>query len=998
MSKAIHTESTFEEAIELSLLSEGYEKGNPDSFDRDLAIDKPSIIRFLQTSQPKEWERLSEIHGPLTEEKVIERLIKELDQNGTLHVLRKGITDHGVKFAFTFFKPESGLNPETEILYKQNILTVTRQVHYNPKNENSIDMLLSLNGLPVATIELKNQFTGQNIDNATRQYKFDREPNAPLFKFTKRALVHFAVDTDNVSMTTKLDGPHTRFLPFNKGNKGGAGNPVNPNGYKTDYLWKEVWSKDSWMDILGRFVHIQTETIDVNGEKKEKRSVIFPRYHQLDVVRKLAADSKASGAGKNYLIQHSAGSGKSNSIAWTAYRLSSLHNENDERVFHSVIVITDRVILDKQLQDTIFQFEHKTGVVQKIDEGSGQLADALKAGKNIIITTLQKFPFAKVIDGIDKLPNRNYAVIVDEAHSSQGGETARSLNEVLAAKTLEDAEIEDGKLDEGEDFEDELRNKMLSRSGKQKNISFFAFTATPKTKTLEVFGVKDEKGIPHAFHTYSMRQAIEENFILDVLKGFTTYKTYYRLSKEIEGDPELNKKKAARAIGRFLSLHPHNLAQKVEVIIEHFRNVVVRKIGGKAKAMVVTGSRLHAKRYKEECDHYIKEKGYTDIKTLVAFSGVVEGLRESEINKHPNGKGIGEKELPKVFNGPEYQVLIVADKYQTGFDQPLLHTMYVDKKLSGVRAVQTLSRLNRTCPGKEDTFVLDFVNETSVIQDSFQPYYEETTLSDKIDPNILYNQKNEIESKQVVWQSEIDNFCKVFYKDKDKLSPAEQAILNSTIDPAVQRFKGLATEEERDNFENSCTSFKNAYAFLSQVIPFSDVELEKLYTYIRFLIKKLPQPNYTERLQLDEDVSLEYYRLQKISEGDLALEIRGETGIRPLSEAGIRKTKEEKAPLSEIIQGMNERFGTDFNNTDKLFLDQIKEDAMRNEEIIQKVMNNTESNFELGYSDLFIDAVISRMEQNEVFSSKLIEDEVRKFVVKHQAKEIYEAVRREYAG
>lgn len=996
MAKGIHTENTFEEAIELSLLSEGYEKGNPDSFDRDLAIDKTTVLRFLQSSQPDQWKQLSDIHGSLTEEKVIERLIKELDLNGTLHVLRKGIADHGVKFSFAFFKPESGLNPETEILYKQNILTVTRQVHYHPKNENSIDMLLSLNGLPVATIELKNQFTGQSIDHAQRQFKFDREPNAPIFKYTKRALVHFAVDTDNVSMTTKLEGERTRFLPFNKGNNGGAGNLANPEGYRTDYLWKEVWAKDSWMDIIARFIHIQTETFDVNGEKHEKKSVIFPRYHQLDVVRKLAADARANGAGKNYLIQHSAGSGKSNSIAWTAYRLSSLHNENDERVFDSVIVITDRVVLDRQLQDTIFQFEHRTGVVQKIDENSQQLADALTAGKNIIITTLQKFPY--LIDKIGEIPKRNYAVIVDEAHSSQGGETARSLNEVLAGKTLEEAEKEDAKFDEVEDYEDELRKKMLSRSGKQKNLSFFAFTATPKTKTLEVFGVKDSEGIPHAYHTYSMRQAIEENFILDVLKGYTTYKTYYSLSKQIEDDPELNKKKAARAIGRFTSLHPHNLAQKVEVIIEHFRNVVAKRIGGKAKAMVVTSSRLHAKRYKEECDRYIKEKGYRDIRTLVAFSGVVEGLRESEINRHPDGKGIGEKELPKVFNTPEYQVLIVADKYQTGFDQPLLHTMYVDKKLSGVRAVQTLSRLNRTCAGKEDTFVLDFINETSVIVDSFQPYYEQTTLSEKIDPNLLYNQKNEIESKQVVWQSEIDNFCKVFYKDKEKLSPAEQSILNSTIDPAVDRFKALPTEEERDNFENACISFRNAYAFLSQVMPFSDVELEKLYTYIRFLIKKLPQPNYTERLKLDEDVSLEYYRLQKISESDLALELRGETGLRPITEAGLRGPKDEKAPLSEIIGGINERFGTDFNDTDRLFLDQIKEDSIKSEEIIQKALNNTLSNFELGYSDLFIDAVISRMELNQVFSSKLIEEEVRKFVVKNQAKEIYETIRKAHAG
>jgi type I restriction enzyme R subunit len=1003
MAKGIHTEQTFEEAIELSLLSEGYEKGNADSFNRDLAIDKPTVLRFLQSSQPDQWKQLSEIHGSLTEEKIIERLCSELDQNGTLHVLRKGITDHGVKFALAFFKPESGLNPETEFLYKQNILQVTRQVHYNPKNENSIDMLLSLNGLPVATVELKNQFTGQNIGNAERQYKFDREATGiPLFRYTKRSLVHFAVDTDNVSMTTKLEGASTRFLPFNKGNNGGAGNTLNPSGYKTDYLWKEVWTKDSWMDILARFIHIEKIEVKVDtGEKREKISVIFPRYHQLDVVRKLASDAKANGAGKNYLIQHSAGSGKSNSIAWTAYRLSSLHNKKDERVFDSVIVITDRVVLDRQLQDTIFQFEHKTGVVQRIDENSQQLADALKAGKNIIITTLQKFPF--IIDKIGELTTKNYALIVDEAHSSQGGETARKLKEALAAKTLEEAEAEEGQDTDPETYEDELRKQMQSRAGVQKNLSFFAFTATPKAKTLEVFGEKERgaDGKPRPFHLYSMRQAIEERFILDVLKGYTTYKLFYKLSKEIEEDPQLNKKKAARAIGKFLSLHPHNLSQKVQIIIEHFKNVVSKKIGGKAKAMVVTSSRLHAVRYKEEFDRYIKENHYKGIKALVAFSGEVhdggQTYTETEMNRTADGKSIGQKELPKLFDTPEYQVLIVADKYQTGFDQPLLHSMYVDKKLSGVRAVQTLSRLNRMCQGKEDTFVLDFVNDPEIIQESFQPYYEQTTLTETIDPNLLYKQKTEIESKQVIWQTEVDNFCKVFFQNKAKVSAPEQAKLNSTIDPAVDRFIALPSEEEKDNFENSCVSFRNAYSFLSQVMPFQDVELEKLYVYIRFMLKKLPQPNYTERLRLDEDVSLEYYRLQKITEGDIILAIQGETGIPPLSEAGVRGPKDEKAPLSEIISGINDRFGTDFNDTDRLFLDQIKEDSIKSEDIIQKALNNTLSNFELGYSDLFIDAVISRMEQNEIFSTKLIEEEVRKFVVKYQAKEIYDMIRKAHA-
>jgi len=516
-------------------------------------------------------------------------------------------------------------------------------------------------------------------------------------------------------MTTKLEGARTKYLPFNLGYDRGAGNPPNPDGYKTSYLWEYIWEKDSWMDILGRFLHLQVEEYKFDGKIFKQESMLFPRYHQLDVVRKLEDDARINGPGKNYLIEHSAGSGKSNSIAWLAYRLSSLHDEADKRVFDSVIVVTDRLVLDQQLQNTIYQFEHKQGVVQKIDKDSNQLAESLKSGTNIIITTLQKFPF--VLDKIKEISARNYAVIVDEAHSSQSGEAARKLKEVLTLSNLEDAAKKDREKTYTEsDTEDEIRNSMLSR-GPHRNLSFFAFIATPKAKTLEVFGEKDNAGKPVPFHLYSMRQAIEEGFIMDVVKNYTTYKTFFKLSKQIEDDPKINKKKASRAIARFVSLHPHNLAQ-----------VTMKKIGGKAKAMVVTASRPHVVRYKEEFDRYIKEKGYNEIKTLVAFSAFKDefGLlhRESDIN------GFGEKELPDKFNTIEYQLLLVADKYQTGFDQPLLHTMYVDKKLSGVKAVQTLSRLNRIYPGKEDTFILDFVNDTQEILDSFQPYYEQTTLTE----------------------------------------------------------------------------------------------------------------------------------------------------------------------------------------------------------------------------------------------------------------------------
>lgn len=987
----IHTEQTFEASIEeYLLLKGGYVKGDALHYDRALALDTPALIRFIETTQSKEWERLRAIHGEVALEKFIERLCKELDTHGMLHVLRKGITDHGVKLNLAYFKPESGLNPETEALYNQNILAITRQLHYSLKNENSLDLAIFLNGLPVATIELKNQFTGQSIGNAERQYQFDRESDAPIFKHTKRSLVHFAIDTDTVSMTTKLDGKNTVFLPFNKGKDGGAGNPPNPNGYRTSYLWEEVLTKDSWMDILARFIHVQRTPIKGDTTGREKVTVIFPRYHQLDVVRNLARDARQNGAGKNYLVQHSAGSGKSNSIAWIAYRLSSLHNAKDERVFDSVIVITDRLVLDKQLQDTIFQFEHKSGVVERIDNNSHQLADALKAGKNIIITTIQKFPF--VIDKIKALPARKYALIVDEAHSSQGGESARALREVLTAQSLEDAEKLEAEDETESEYEDPMLRTMASRAAKHPNLSYFAFTATPKPKTLANFGVTGPDGKPRPFHLYSMRQAIEEGFILDVLKGYTTYKTFYKLAKQIEDDPKLNKAKAIRALGRFFSLHPYNIAQKVAVIVEHFRAVTKHKIGGRAKAMVVTSSRLHAVRYKVEFDKYIREQGYNDLKTLVAFSGTVRDSGEEYTEVGMNH--FGERELPKKFETSEYQILIVADKYQTGFDQPLLHTMYVDKKLSGIRAVQTLSRLNRTTAGKEDTFVLDFANDTEVIRESFQLYYEQTTLSENIDPNLLYDQKNRIEGAQVIWPSEVDTFCKTFYTRKDNLTLTDQAVLNGAIDPAVDRFKALPTEEERDDFEGTLRAFVNSYSFLSQVMPFTDIELEKLYTYIRFLLRKLPKDGYQGRLKLDDEIALRYYRLQKIKDEDIILAIQGEAGVEPPTEVGISREKEEKDKLSEIISVVNERFGTDFTDADKLFLDQIREECMKDERLVQQALSNTPENFELGFDGKFDDSMIDRISSNEEFAAKILSNKaMRKLIVSAMAKEMYNAVR-----
>ncbi|MEO0531444.1 MAG: type I restriction endonuclease [Planctomycetota bacterium] len=721
-----HSETPFEDAIEQHLLDNRYEKADggqigekhPDGYDAERGLWPTRVAAFLRETQPEVWAELANLHGAEVDRVVLEDLCKSLDSQGMLPILRHGFKCYGKRLHVAFFAPANAMNPETRRLYEANRLAVARQVHFSAADRGkSLDLVLLLNGLPLATAELKNPSTGQRVAHAKTQYRDDRDPNEKLFAFKQRSIVHFAVDPDEVEMTTRLRKKDTFFLPFNLGRDLGAGNPDNPGGHKTAYLWRDVWQRDTWLDIFGRFVFLEVKETKVGGKKVRKEAMIFPRYHQLDAVRRLEATSREEGPGSNYLIQHSAGSGKSNSIGWLAHRLASLHDTADRKVFNSVIVVTDRVVLDRQLQETIYQLEHKSGVVQKIDEShkSAQLAEALNAGTPIIIVTIQTFPF--VTEKLGDLKDRKYAVIIDEAHSSASGETASDLKAVLAADQIREKAKAEAEAKGLADHEEEILRTMAKR-GRQPNISFFAFTATPKYKTLEVFGRKGDDGKPRPFHLYSMRQAIEEGFIHDVLKHYTTYKTYYRLLKAAGDDPQVDKRKASQALARFMSLHPHNLAQKVEVMLEHFRAHTRHKIGGRAKAMVVTSSRLHAVRYKQEFDKQIAAKGYDDVRTLVAFSGAVDdpdvtgkSYTEPEMNLDLDGKPIKEKALPGKFDGPEYQLLIVAEKYQTGFDQPLLHTMYVDKRLAGIQAVQTLSRLNRRCSGKGDTFVLDFVNK-----------------------------------------------------------------------------------------------------------------------------------------------------------------------------------------------------------------------------------------------------------------------------------------------
>lgn len=965
-------EITFESEIEYSLTeSGGYIKGNPADYNREFAVDTALLLRFLKESQPKEWEKLCAKHGSQAESNFLKRLNKELDTYGMLYLLRKGIVDAPAKFTLCYFQPVSGMNQTDAQNYKKNILSVTRQVRYSLKNENSVDVVLFINGLPIVSLELKNPITGQTVEHAKRQYKYDRDPRELLFLFKARCLVHFAVDTDEVYMSTRLNGSDTYFLPFNKGNNGGKGNPVGNGNYRTSYLWNEVLQKDSLLDILQRFVHLEKKA-DEKGKIKE--SLIFPRYHQLDVVRKLIANVKTNGTGNNYLIQHSAGSGKSNSIAWLAHHLQNLHGGDDKIIFNSIIVVTDRRVLDKQLQDTIYQFEHTDGVVIKIDNNSTQLADALNTGKKIIITTLQKFPF--VVEKVHNLDGRRFAVIVDEAHSSQTGEAARKLKAVigdeLAGLTEEEKlqKIADAEAREEKnqpDSEDEIVKEM-STHGRLKNLSFFAFTATPKAKTLEMFGTADAKGIPKAFHIYSMRQAIEEGFILDVLKNYMTYDTYFKIGKVIADDPRYDKSRANKALGKFLSLHPHNLAQKTQIIVEHFRTVTKNKIGGKAKAMVVTGSRLHAVRYYYEFQKYIKQMGYqNEMGILVAFSGTVkdggEEYTEVGINQ------IKESELPKKFSGGDYQVLLVAEKYQTGFDEPLLHTMFVDKKLHGVKAVQTLSRLNRIHFGKEDTFILDFVNTAEEIQASFKPYYEESFITETTDANIVYDLKAKLDGFRVYWEIEIENFSKVFFKPTKKQGNVDFGELNAYIDPAVDRYKAL-TVEQQDEFKSDLIKIIRTYSFVSNIIRLNDAEMHKFFAYAKCLVRKLPQEDRTN-VNFDDEVVLQYYRVQKIFEGSISL--AGGDSLPNTKFAGQKKD-EETSLLSELIDKLNERFGTEFGDMDKV-LEQFVADLERDENLRTQAQNNSVEHFRFPFNDAFMSIVVDRMLQNKEFCERILDDE-----------------------
>ena len=989
MSDIRHWEKSFETAIEEHLLDNGYVAVDRDGFDREKAIFPASVLDFIRDTQPQEWNRLESLHGARTAEQVLGDLCKWMGEHGVLATLRHGFKCYGRTLRVAYFKAAHEMNPELEARYAANSLGITRQLHYSPRCENSLDIALSLNGIPVVTAELKNPLTGQRLEDARWQYQHKRDPHDPIFEFKQRTLVHFAADTEFVLMTTRLAGKATRFLPFDKGYQGASGNPPDSAGrtYRTAYLWEEVLQRDSLLDILARFIHLQIdERRDEQGRKVKAEFMIFPRYHQLDAVRMLESAARREGVGHNYLVEHSAGSGKSNTIGWLTHRLASLHDVANMRVFDSVIVVTDRVVLDQQLQDTIYQFEHKRGVVQRIDRSSRQLAQALESAVPVIVTTLQKFPFVsqqllKMAEerggtGDGTLPSRRYAVVIDEAHSSQGGEAAIDLKEVLAGEQLREEARKRAAQEDQADME-ELFHSMAKR-GQQANLSFFAFTATPKHKTLAVFG-RDGKPA----HQYTMRQAIEEEFILDVLKNYTTYATYYRLLKSCDDDPNVERKKGARALARFMQLHPHNIAQKTEVMVEHFHAVTRHKIGGRAKAMVVTGSRLEAVRYKQSFDRYIGAKGY-DIKSLVAFSGVVEDDKVPGVNYTEPGmnQGISERELPEKFATSDYQVLLVAEKYQTGFDQPLLHTMYVDKRLAGIQAVQTLSRLNRVHPRKEDTFVLDFVNDREEIHGAFKTYFEGVEMGEEVDPAYMYVIKGELDASGIYFEAEVERFCAVYFKPKPKQSPSDHQSMNAALDPAVARFTAYREEEaEQENWRGKMRAFLNLYGFLSQIIPYQDSDLERLYVFLRHLAPKLPRRHSGPAYWFDDEVQLEYYRLQKIREGSISLQ---EGEARPLdgpTEVGSGMVRSDNIYLSQLIDDLNERFGTDFNQADQFFFDQIVEAAMADTSVRQAAAVNPGEKFDLVFKGLLQNLFAERMDQNEDIFVRFMNDRAFQNVV-----------------
>lgn len=947
-------ESGFEQHIAQHLcLVNGYIESHHSKYNRTDCVDEDFLFEFLESTQENEVKQLKAIHGSNFRSKILYRLNNQIKNFGIIEVLHKGIIDNNVKLKLFYDKPVSNLNERDLLLYKKNIFSVTRQVHYSNLNQNSLDIVIFINGLPIITFELKNELTKQTVKDSIKQYKKDRDPKEELFRLGK-CLVHFAVDSDQVWMTTHLRGESTSFLPFNKGNNNGAGNPPNPNGIKTDYLWKEILTKDSLTNIIQNYVQLLDEEkerflADGTIKKEKTKKLIFPRYHQLDAVRNLLTDCKEKEIGRKYLIQHSAGSGKSNSISWLAHQLVGLYDKTNTRaVFDSVIVVTDRRVLDAQIRGYIRQFAQVEGVVEEITKGSKQLRTALEEGKKIIITTIQKFPY--IVDEIGELPAHKFAIIIDEAHSSQSGNTAGKMNETLSKNIVLDEEEEDW-TDEDEIVKIIKGRKLLS------NASYFAFTATPKNKTLELFGEKfEDAGIVkfRPFHLYSMKQAIEENFILDVLQNYTTINSYYSVFKSVEDDPKYEKKKAQKILRKYVESKESTIAKKAELIIEHFNENVFskNKINGLAKSMVVTSTRKNAVTYKRAFDKYLSESNYP-YKALVAFSGEIDGETESSLNHFPSSN------ISDEFQKSEYRFLIVANKFQTGFDQPLLHTMYVDKKLGGVNAVQTLSRLNRTMHGKLETYILDFVNEVEDIKNSFDPYYITTILGESTDPNKIFDLQTSLDRFQIYTQEQVSDFAKKILKD----APIDE--LHQILDNSKNNFENNLNNEQQEDCRLKIKSYTRLYVFLAQIVPFVNVYLEQLYIFLNHLQNKLVKPIEDDTTKgILDNIDLDSYKLQYVGTTTVKLE-QGNELTNANDMAGVVADTEMEY-LSNIVKDFNEKYGTNFSNQDKVrkMAEEIIFDVTNDEIFINTFTNSDEQNAKITFDGILIKKLTDHIDSN----------------------------------
>lgn len=983
------------------------------------------LCEFIAKTQPKEWAKYTKYYGDKAADKLYHRLETTISNQGLLYVLRNGIEDMGCKLKVCYFKPESELNPLAIERYEANILGCTRQFRYTTANTNTIDMVLSVNGIPVVALELKNQLTGQDYICAINQYKNDRSSKEFAFRLNHRFLVYFAVDLYEAWMTTQLADGNTRFLPFNQGSNGagvtgGAGNPENPNGYATSYLWEEVLQRDSLLDLIHRFISYVKEKEEVvkNGVTKmvTKEKMIFPRYHQYDVVKKIVADVKENGVGTNYLIQHSAGSGKSNSIAWIAYRLASVHDAENNGLFDSVIVVTNRVVLDGQLQDTINSFEHQVGLVEAIDDkkNSRSLAEAINDKKRIIICTIQKFLFAQ--KDMEKFRGRKFAVIVDEAHQGQNGESAKTLRRSLIDMGIAIKEYaEEAGIEEEEvDLTDAYVNAVIGQ-GRHDNQSFFAFTATPKGQTIESFGTvvgvnENCEPIKAPFHVYSMRQAIEEGYILDVLSNYTTVKEAFKLIKVSEDNPELIEGPTARALFKYYKKHGYTIAQKTEMIMTNFLENCRYQINNQGKAMVVADSRANAVRYYLAIKNYIKEHpaecAGSDV--MIAFSGEVtledypseKSFTEATMNVDENGKYITtDKKFRKAFHSNQYNILVVANKYQTGFDEPLLHTMYVDKKLHDVTAVQTLSRLNRTTFGKNSTFVLDFENTEEDIKNAFLPYYETSTLEGSTDINAAYDIRNKIHDYMIYNYDDVDVFNKFMISNVGRNQDAVAlGRLASMFRPVIQRYKDMG-EDDRYTTRDYIRRFNRIYSYVTQLVRLHDKELFNEYQYTTHLIKLLPRPDVVDFVDVDDKIRLEYASLTETFAGAIVLDEKPPVFV-PGGSAEPKKPNKKKDTLQSIIDKVNERFSGNFTDADRVIIEGIYQMFMKDTEVkkFKKYAkdNSTEMFVQSLFPDKFKDIVTQCfLDNNESFAKLFNDPDFYQKVQDAMAAELYKALRKD---